>query len=156
MRIFALALVALFMSPNAAAPAFAHCQIPCGIYDDERQFDAMIEHVRTIEKSMTEINELSAQATPNYHMISRWTFNKEEHAQKIQDIAHAYFLTQRVKVPAEGDKKAWEDYVTHTTLLHQILVAAMKTKQTTDLENVDKLESLIGKYKDHYFKDHKH
>jgi nickel superoxide dismutase len=38
----------------------------------------------------------------------RWVTTKETHAQEIQDIVSAYFLTQRIK-PAEGDMEA--DYL---------------------------------------------
>ena len=39
--------------------AFAHCEIPCGIYDDEMRIKMLAEHVTTIEKSMAQIQELS-------------------------------------------------------------------------------------------------
>lgn len=154
-----LMVLALFAAVAALWPldrAAAHCQIPCGIYDDARQFDVIEEHAATIEKAMNKINEMS-QATPvNYHMIARWTANKEEHAQEVQDIAHAYFLTQRVKAKDPADAEAHASYVTHVTLLHQILVAAMKCKQTTDPAHVTKLRDLASQYKDHYFKEHGH
>ena len=35
--------------------AHAHCQIPCGIFDDARVFDELEEHITTIEKSMKSI-----------------------------------------------------------------------------------------------------
>ncbi|WP_306249513.1 superoxide dismutase [Ni] [Parvularcula sp. IMCC14364] len=156
MRITLLALLGILAVPFFTSPALAHCQIPCGIYDDKRQFDELDEHIRTVEKSMMEIDRLSAASPADYHMVARWTANKEEHAQEIQDIAHAYFLTQRVKVPATQAGAEWSDYVEHTTLLHQILVAAMKCKQTTDLQHVEKLRDLVASYKAHYFKDHSH
>jgi len=28
--------------------AFAHCQVPCGIYDDQARLDALEEHITTI------------------------------------------------------------------------------------------------------------
>ena len=89
-------------------------------------------------------------------MIARWTFNKEKHAQEVQDIANAYFLTQRVKVADPADEKAYAAYVKHTTLLHQMLVAAMKCKQTIDLANVELLRKVAQQYKDHYFEQHGH
>ena len=38
--------------------ATAHCEIPCGIYDDEMRFGMMAEHITTIEKSIKQIIEL--------------------------------------------------------------------------------------------------
>ncbi|MCI5043488.1 MAG: superoxide dismutase, Ni [Aquisalinus sp.] len=156
MRFVLVALLSIMALPLLTSPAMAHCQIPCGIYDDKRQFDELEEHIRTIEKSMMEIDRLSAASPADYHMIARWTYNKEKHAQEIQDITHAYFLTQRVKTPASQSGSEWSDYVEHTTLLHQILVAAMKSKQTTDLQYVEKLRDLVASYEAHYFKDHNH
>jgi len=38
-----------------AAPLWAHCEIPCGIYGDEARFAAIAEDLTTIEKAMTQI-----------------------------------------------------------------------------------------------------
>ncbi|MDY6953871.1 MAG: superoxide dismutase [Ni], partial [Thermodesulfobacteriota bacterium] len=35
--------------------ASAHCEIPCGIYDDQMRIDMIAEHITTIEKSMKQI-----------------------------------------------------------------------------------------------------
>jgi len=31
---------------------FSHCEVPCGIYDDEMRFTMVEEHIKTIEKAM--------------------------------------------------------------------------------------------------------
>ena len=59
--------------------AWAHCQIPCGIYDDPVRFSQLEEHVTTIEKSMKQIVELSGESSPNYNQLVRWVNNKETH-----------------------------------------------------------------------------
>lgn len=133
-----LALLILVPFSNA----YAHCQVPCGIYDDVRTFDELEEHIKTIEKSMTAIND-----SGNAHNIARWTINKEEHAQKIQDIMSAYFLTQRLK-PND------HNYVTRLMTIHQISIAAMKAKQTTDLEYIDTLEMLVARHEKLFFAPH--
>jgi len=60
--------------------ALAHCQIPCGIYDDDVRFTLMLENVTTIEKSMTQITALGKVAAPDGNQIVRWVDNKEAHA----------------------------------------------------------------------------
>ena len=40
-------------------PLHAHCQIPCGIYDDHARVQSMLEDAATIEKSAKLIAELS-------------------------------------------------------------------------------------------------
>jgi len=133
--------------------AQAHCQIPCGIYHDELRFEMIMEDIETIEKSMNQINEISQAEDKNYNQLVRWVNNKELHAQKIQDTVSEYFLAQRVKITLPNNPK-YKDYVTSLELLHQMTVYAMKTKQTTDLENVEKLKNTTREYQKLYFKDH--
>ena len=130
---------------------FAHCQIPCGIYSDEMRFQMIEEDITTIEKSMQQIVELSGQSSINFNQLVRWITNKDEHAQKIQDVVNAYFLTQRIKPVDETDKQAYEEYAHKLALLHQMLFYAMKAKQTTDPDNVTKLRALLSEFHDAYF-----
>jgi len=134
-----------------ASIAYSHCQIPCGIYDDEARFGEITEHITTIEKSMKEIEKLSAEAKPNMNQIVRWVNNKELHADELSEIVTYYFMAQRVKLPAEGDSKAQSQYVKQLTLLHRMLVYSMKAKQTTDLANVELLKSSLNEYHKVYF-----
>ncbi len=134
-----------------ASMAYSHCQIPCGIYGDKMRFDMITEHITTIEKSMKLIAELSEQNKPNMNQIVRWVRNKDEHADEMSHIISYYFMAQRVKLPPEDDVKAYNEYVKKLTLLHQMLVYTMKTKQTTDLSNVEKLRALLGEFKEEYF-----
>jgi nickel superoxide dismutase len=142
----------------------AHCQIPCGIYNDQMRFQMIEEHITTIEKSMKQVVELSKASPVNYNQLVRWISNKEEHAQQIQDIVHAYFLTQRVKPVDRGDAEAYKKYTHKVVLLHQLLFYAMKTTQTTDLSIVEKLRQLLSEFhnvyvgkqaKEHLKKEHR-
>ena len=126
--------------------AYSHCQIPCGIYGDDARFDAIAEHITTIEKSMKLITELSDQSKPNMNQLVRWVNNKDEHADELSHIITYYFMAQRVKLPPEGDKKAYNEYVKKLTLLHEMLVYTMKAKQTTDLANTEKLRTLLAQF----------
>ena len=151
------ALMALAALMLMTSPASAHCEIPCGIFDDGTRFDILMEHATTIEKSMREIDTLSTQETPDLHGITRWTVNKEKHAEYIQDIVAQYFLAQRIKLPApDSEQNVIDDYATSLTLLHHITIKAMKTKQTLDTSSVEALREVIGSFKEHYFKDHGH
>ena len=130
--------------------AFAHCEVPCGIYDDEARIALVQEHAGTIEKSMQQIAKLSNQGEKNYNQLIRWIRNKEDHADKIQHIASQYFLTQRIKSTEPGSDKH-EKYVRELEHLHQIIVHAMKCKQTTDLAHVNKLRTHLDKFAASYF-----
>ncbi len=133
-----------------ASLAWSHCQVPCGIYGDPGRFDAIGEHITTIEKSMQQIEQLSAQEKPNANQVIRWVNNKDKHADEISHIVTYYFMAQRVKFPAQGDRNANAAYVKKLTLLHQMLVYAMKSKQTTDLSNVEKLKHALADFHQAY------
>ncbi len=143
----AVAVAAALFIPQVT---FAHCQIPCGIYDDAARFAQMREHVTTIEKSMNEINELSAEPGKNTNQLVRWVMNKDDHADELAEVVTYYFLQQRIKTPASGDAAENEKYVNHLTLCHKMLVTAMKCKQTTDLENTKALRGLIDDFEKAY------
>lgn len=157
-KITKLFISALFVSALSlsAFQSKAHCEIPCGIYGDSVRITLIYEHIETVEKSMNMINELSAQANPDYNQLVRWVVNKEEHAKKIQDIVSQYFLHQRIKPVDPSDEEAYEKYQKHLEALHHILVFAMKAKQTTDVGVTDTLREKVGNFENLYFHSHSH
>lgn len=154
---FALMPPAVFlMSVLAFSTSWSHCEIPCGIYDDAMRYDMLEEHITTIEKSMDMVVKLSSEGERNYNQLVRWIINKEEHAGKFMDIAWQYFLTQRFKpVPADSVQE-YGDYVAQLKMMHEMLIYAMKCKQTTDKANVEKLRQLVADSRKLYFKEHGH
>ena len=122
----------------------AHCQIPCGIYDDQLRVNLIAEHATTVEKSMKQIIELGKANPVNYNQLVRWVSNKESHATQIQDIVSEYFMAQRLK----PDQK---QYAEKLTILHKMLLAAMKCKQTTDVSHVNDLRALLKDFEVLYF-----
>ena len=152
MKRIAITALALAATLTVAASAGAHCQIPCGIYDDELRVQLIEEHITTIEKSMNQIISLSAAEKVNYNQLVRWIDNKERHAQEIQDIVTAYFMAQRIKSPISHDNETEvNEYLHKLALLHAIQVHAMKAKQSTDLEEVATLRDLVAKFRTAYF-----
>ena len=129
--------------------ALAHCQVPCGIYDDALRIVQIKEDFKTIRKTMDQISQLSEKTDPlSNNQLTRWVITKEQHATNIQKIVSEYFLTQRVK----ADKS--QKYIDQTTTLHQVLVAAMKCKQTVDDSNVDFGVQLVDTFVGYYFDSH--
>lgn len=122
--------------------AYSHCEIPCGIYDDAMRMTMIEEHAATIEKSMNQIVELEKGGDAN--QLVRWVTNKEHHANEVQHIVTQYFMTQRIKFDAQ-------DYDQKLAALHQILVYAMKCKQTTDTTNVAMLRQAAEEFHQLYF-----
>jgi len=152
MKRIVLTSLVLFFALASAAPAAAHCQIPCGIYDDELRVQLIEEHITTVEKSMKQIVALGTKTPMDYNQLVRWVNNKEEHAQEIQDIVTAYFLAQRIKPPKDhSDEEAMNQYLHKLALLHHLQIHAMKAKQSTDLEQIETLRNLVEKFRKAYF-----
>ena len=122
----------------------AHCEIPCGIYDDAVRITMIAEHITTIEKSMKLIIDLEGQKPINHNQIVRWVINKDHHADEIQHIVTQYFMTQRIK--PDADK-----YTEKLSVLHQMLIYAMKCKQGTDLSHAGTLQTLLERFRSLYF-----
>ena len=124
---------------------WAHCEIPCGIYDDQARVQLIAEHIGTIEKSIQQIRELQKAEAVDYNQLVRWVMNKENHATEIQSIVAQYFMTQRIKPDSD-------QYAQKIAVLHRMLIAAMKCKQTTDLKYVAELRELLKTVDQLYFK----
>lgn len=127
----------------------AHCQVPCGIYDDHARIEAMLEDVETIEKSVLLIAKLSGKTdAQSNNQIVRWVVTKEKHAQDIIASISDYFLTQRVK-PKQ------KDYTERLTKHHSVIIAAMKAKQNADMSFVKSLKKTVEALAP-YYPEHKH
>jgi nickel superoxide dismutase len=118
--------------------AFAHCQVPCGIYGDQLRFEQLLEDEKTISKAQVQLNELGdgvidAQAV---NQMGRWINTKEEHATKIQQTIASYFMAQRIKT--DNPK-----YVQQLTAAHAVMLHAMKCKQSADPASAKALEKAI-------------
>ena len=135
----------MFIMLSLSNLVFGHCQIPCGIYDDDRVFSEIIQDAETIKKSILMINELS-KTNENSNQLVRWVTNKENHAKNIQSIMNDYFLSQRIKIPPKNSEQY--DKLLHK--IHYIIVYAMKTKQSDNLKIADDLIKSIENFKNQY------
>lgn len=130
---------------------FSHCQVPCGIYNDQMRIKMIAEHITTIEKAMNQVITLSKESAPNYNQIVRWVNNKEIHAEELSDIVTYYFMTQRLKPIPETDAAHYANYRKKLELLHHLLFYTMKAKQSTDLQVIEKLKKLLKEFEKAYF-----
>lgn len=124
-----------------------HCQVPCGIFDDPKTVAEVREGCATIRKAIVQINELHAKGdAQSFNQMTRWVNTKEEHACKIITTISEYCLCQRVKpVGAPGSPFTTEkDFVDALKAHHNVMVAAMKAKQTVDVAGADALEHAVG------------
>ena len=151
-----LILAVLFFIPAAGSRVFAHCEIPCGIHDDEARLNAIAEDILTIEKGMKQILELAKDPSGNANQLVRWVQNKDEHAERIKETVADYFLSQRIQKPAEGSSaESRRVYDAQLEALHDLTVLAVKTKQTTDLKYVTELRATLHAFRALYRGDPK-
>ena len=131
---------------------YAHCQIPCGIYDDKAAFAKMRQHVVTIHKSIDMINALSIEKSseeslekrPSHQQqFTRWVLNKENHASDLQHMVSDYFLSQRIASPGKRDRFLYKRYLEKLAASHQIIFYAMKSKQSLNLDHITELNTYI-------------
>ncbi|MEE8398379.1 MAG: superoxide dismutase, Ni [Desulfobacterales bacterium] len=131
----ALAIFGLIFALSDTADA--HCQIPCGIYDDHARVEQMREDSATVLKATRLIADLSAKTdAQSQNQRIRWVMNKERHAQNVISTIADYFLTQRVK-------SSQKDYVERLKKHHAVIVAAMKAKQNVDEKDALSLQKSI-------------
>ena len=135
---------------------FAHCQVPCGIYDDAARIARMYEDTATIEKAMVQMQDLAGKTdAQSANQLTRWIITKETHASHIITTVSEYFLTQKVKPVAAADEG-------HAAFLlkledhHRVMNAAMKAKQNSDPEVVSKLRAALDQMGKHYDLEHSH
>ena len=154
MKISKLAQLALALS-LASTPftvtqnADAHCQVPCGIYNDSARVESMLEDAATITKATTMLAELAGKTdAQSINQSTRWVMNKEKHAQNIITTISDYYLTQRVK-PSQSD------YTERLVKHHAVILAAMKAKQNADSKYATTLAESI-KALSAYYPGHTH
>lgn len=145
--LFTLGLTAVIVPQKAQA----HCQIPCGIYNDHARVQKMLEDATTVKKATVMISELAGKEdAQSQNQLVRWISNKEFHAQDIIATISDYYLTQRVN-PGQPD------YAERLKKHHAVIIAAMKAKQNADGSYADELTKSIEELKAYYPEpDHTH
>lgn len=153
-----IAKTALLTALVALVPALAaaHCQVPCGIFDDAARIIRMTEDAATIEKAMVQITALAAADDAlSANQLARWVTVKEEHASNIITTVAEYFLAQKVK-PVAPDAEGYAAYLQRLADHHAVMTAAMKTKQNVDPGFVTALREALERMSTHYDMDHTH
>ena len=127
-------------------PVYAHCDVPCGIYETDSMMRAA-ETCRRMVQKYQEIGEVDDENPESMNTAIRCIMNKEKHAQKCKD--ELYLL--------------WSDYFKPEHLekfpnLHdtfwQATKQCSKVKQTMSLEECDKLVLFVHDIS-HMFADSK-
>ena len=132
-----------FLWTTRVQDARAHCEVPCGIYDDPARIAAVHEDAVTIAKAVKQINELAGKHdAQSLNQAVRWVTTKEAHASHIMETVSQYFLAQRVKPVAPG-AEGYDAYLKKLADHHAVMVAAMKAKQNADTASAEALHHAV-------------
>ena len=123
---------------NLIKPVYAHCDVPCGIYETDTAKHAAATCLRMIEKieALGEIDSLEKQAN-----FVRMTSTKEVHAQKVKN--ELYLLWSDYFKPEHVEQ--FPDL--HTTIWNAVKQAS-KVKQTYSKDECQKLIEAVNSVAD--------
>lgn len=117
--------------------AYAHCDIPCGIYDPHNA--QMAAH------TVIRMTSLISEAKGDVHKIARLTKVKEDHAELVKHdigvIWWDYFKEEHLK-----------EYPDLHLLVYEIMKLASKARQEIDLDSANELLSKVQEFAEIFWK----
>lgn len=116
-------------------PVYAHCDVPCGIYETDTMTHAAATCKRMVERYL-EIGEVDDENPESMNAAIRCVVTKEKHAQTCKN--QLYLLWSDYFKPEHLEK--YPDL--HTTFW-QAAKQCGKVKQTMSLEECDKLIEMV-------------
>lgn len=113
--------------------AYAHCDVPCGIYETDT-LSHSAETCRRMIQKITALGELDS--LEKHNTFVRSVMNKEKHAQKVKD--ELYILWSDYFKP---------DHVTANPEIHDTIWKTVKqasvVKQTVSMDEVEALIAMV-------------
>jgi nickel superoxide dismutase len=130
-------------------PVYAHCDIPCGIYDPhEAQISALT--VLRMDQLIAELPAPSADAKPEDRVtfvskMARYTAVKEQHSERVKQeirvIWGDYFTPDHAKQHPQAHEMVWK-----------IMKQASKTRQGTALADAQELVKAVQEFSELFWK----
>ncbi len=122
--------------------AYAHCDIPCGIYDPH----AAQVGAHTIIRMTQLLSELSREnETKAEHDIARMTHVKEDHGNLVEEelgtLENDYFKEEYFK-----------EYPQLRKLISDAVKLSIKTRQTIDMTSAEQLLEIVLKISEIFYK----
>lgn len=119
-------------------PVYAHCDLPCGIYETDSAVHAAVTCLRMIEK-IEQIGELDS--AEKYNGFVRAVHIKEQHAQKVKD--QLYLLWSDYFKPEHLEK-----YPDLHNIFWETIKQASKVKQTVSRSEAEALVTKVSSIAD--------
>ncbi|GAB4236458.1 MAG: superoxide dismutase [Ni] [Chlamydiales bacterium] len=107
-----------------------HCQMPCGIYNDQMVYDRIDEYYQTMYKAVAALENNAFSNVQDRNQFVRWVMQKDVQSDEAAHILTNYFLQQKIKPSNDED--------THELVhvLHHLLFLIVQIKQTVDIDIV--------------------
>ena len=106
----------------------AHCQMPCGIYNDQMVYDEVNQFYLTVFKAVKALENNKFQTDEDRNQYVRWVMTKERLCNEIATLLTTYFFQQKI-MPIDDNR----DMVNS---LHQLLFQLVAIKQNVDIKIV--------------------
>lgn len=139
-------ILRVFDRISPPSPIYAHCDIPCGIYDPhaaQMAAHTVIRMTNLIEETKADLSIKGAKEAG--HKIARYTLVKEEHAELIKKevriIWGDYFKQEHL-----------EKYPNLHQLVFDIMKLASKARQEVNLEASQQLLAKVQEFAEIFFK----
>ncbi len=132
--------LAFFMLVASQENLEAHCQMPCGIYHDDMEFDRIDQYVETMYKGISVLNDSKFGTVKERNEFVRWVMQKDQASDEAAHLISKYFLQQKI-LPG-GD-----DTTKQLVSAHKLLYYTVCIKQTVDLKCVEQFSQEWEKFK---------
>ena len=135
-------LISVISKVLPAKIAFAHCDIPCGIYDPH----AAQVGAHTVIRMTQLLSELKREGEIKAeHDIARITHVKEDHGKMIEEelgtLENDYFKEEHFK-----------EYSQLKKLISDAVKLSIKTRQTIDMKSAEELLEIVLKISEIFYK----
>jgi len=131
---------------NIIKPVYAHCDVPCGIYETDTMATAAATCKRMVEKYQA-IGDIDSNDPEAMNTAIRCVATKEEYAQKCKDELYLlwsdYFKPEHLEKLPDLHDKFW-----------MATKQCGKVKQTMNMDECDKLVEMVHEI-GHMFVDSK-
>ncbi|MDE1837530.1 MAG: superoxide dismutase, Ni [Euryarchaeota archaeon] len=131
------------------ATVYAHCDIPCGIYDPHEAQIAALTVIR-MNQLIGELKPPAADAKPEertvfVHKLARYTAIKEQHAERVKHEVRViwgdYFTPDMVKAHPQA-----------TELVFKIMKCASKARQEASMASAEELNGCVQEFAELFWK----
>jgi len=130
--------ITLFALCPLTSSLSAHCQMPCGIYDDQMVYDEVNQFYLTMFKAVKALQNNKFNSDEDRNQFIRWVMTKERLCNEIAMLLTTYFFQQKI-MPID-------DNIDMVKSLHRLLFQLVAIKQNVDI----KIVKDFGKEWDHF------